>query len=334
MRMTIRHAPHPADRIVAAFNLAALAGWIPLLAEPTARRLAAVHALIALAFALFGVLPRRVRRSTRPRPILGPGDPRVERVLAVMRDAYPLLAVCLAWRELGVRHAFLHGAEQNALVAGFDAWLVSPAFGDHANLLWAPAMPALSEAMQAVYFAFLPLAVLLVARLLMMDDAARRREGIVRLTLTFLGCFACYLLLPTDGPRATMPRFTLGIDHGFFFRLNDAVRAAGDSLGTAFPSSHVAGSATLAWIAWRCCGRRMAWVYSLVAALIALAVVYTQNHFVVDALAGIGVTLLLQAIVAPALLHEPEPLARPAALSTPRANAPALAAAGEFLSAL
>lgn len=280
----------PAERVLAAYNLVALAGWLPFVrGGGTPVALVALHAAFAVTFALAGRgRPRAVRPS------------RTAASLAL--DLYPLAAIPLAWRELGVRHGYLHGTEWNALVMAADAWLCAPLLGGHANLRWAPSMPALSEAMHAAYFAFLPLFAALAIAIACTRDRARRREGVLRLALTFFTCFALYTALPTDGPLELFPRFVAGVDGGSFYRLNHGLRAAGDSLGTAFPSSHVAGSITLAWVAWRCLPRAVAWLYTMMAAAIGLAVVYTQNHFVADAIGGVVTALALQARVAPALL--------------------------------
>jgi hypothetical protein len=228
---------------------------------------------------------------------------RALRLAGRARDVYPLLVIVLAWRELGVRHAFVHGTERNALLVAADLALLGPALGGHPNLVWAPAMPALGPFMHAAYFAFTPLLVLVALALACASCPARRREGVLRLALTFLGCFALYTAFPFDGPLVLFPRYTAGIADGWFFRANVALRSAGDSLGTAFPSSHVAGSVTLAWVAARCGPRWAAWALGALAGAVMLAVVYTQNHLVVDAIAGLAVAAALQAVVAPRLLR-------------------------------
>src|SRR5215470_17333939 len=77
--------------------------------------------------------------------------------------------------------------------------------------------------------------------------------------------------------------------------------AAGDAVGTAFPSTHVAGAVTLAWLAWRHCSRAEAWIATVLAAGIGPAAVFTQNHFVIDVVAGAVLGIGLQiALPAPA----------------------------------
>jgi membrane-associated phospholipid phosphatase len=89
--------------------------------------------------------------------------------------------------------------------------------------------------------------------------------------------------------------------HSVFYTLSTAVQQAGDSLGTACPSTHVAGSAAIAFVAWRRFPRAAALACVADAVLIALATVYTQNHYAFDALTGFLVVLVLQCAAIPLL---------------------------------
>jgi membrane-associated phospholipid phosphatase len=120
--------------------------------------------------------------------------------------------------------------------------------------------------------------------------------------VTYLGCFLIYSYFPVVGPRELWPIHQGELTSGFFYQLNLGLRTAGDSLGTAFPSSHTAGAVTFAWIAWRIASPPVAWGMTGLAALIALATIYTQNHFAIDTVAGLLVAGLLQGLVVPSLL--------------------------------
>jgi membrane-associated phospholipid phosphatase len=84
---------------------------------------------------------------------------------------------------------------------------------------------------------------------------------------------------------------------GLVYRLNSWLRASGDSLGTSFPSSHVAGAVALAWSAWRFLSRRAAIVATITATLILFSTVYTRQHFAIDSLAGLVMALGLNLAV-------------------------------------
>ncbi|MCI0689339.1 MAG: phosphatase PAP2 family protein, partial [Sporichthyaceae bacterium] len=117
---------------------------------------------------------------------------------------------------------------------------------------------------------------------------------------------------PVIGPAELMPHYQGELTQGLFYRLTHAARDAGDSLGTAFPSSHAAGAVTAAWLAWRWFGRPVAVLLTVQAGGVLLATVYTQNHYAVDAVAGLVWALGLQAIAVPAILGLFQPASEPA----------------------
>jgi membrane-associated phospholipid phosphatase len=121
-----------------------------------------------------------------------------------------------------------------------------------------------------------------------------------RLLTTYIGCYLVYLTMPVLGPRESAV-VALGVPDGFFAAISEAIRARGDSLGTAFPSSHAAGAVTVAVIA-------IVWLRPWIAALLSaqaiavvMATVYTGNHYGIDAAAGTGLALALQVAVVPRL---------------------------------
>ena len=77
--------------------------------------------------------------------------------------------------------------------------------------------------------------------------------------------------------------------------------AAGDSPGTAFPSSHVAGALTVAWFGCLWLGRAGAALLCVLATLVTVGTVYTGNHFAIDSLAGLLWGAGAQALIVPAL---------------------------------
>jgi membrane-associated phospholipid phosphatase len=200
------------------------------------------------------------------------------------------------------------GETYDAVVARIDLAV----FGRHLNLLWMPGMPQvwLSELMHMVYFAYYPMIFLPP---LLVAIAGRRhafQDITFRLMTTYVGCYLIYLVFPVVGPAELMPHYAGPLTEGMFFQLTTAARDGGDSLGTAFPSSHSAGAVTAAFIAWRWFRPAAAWAVSLQAGGVLLATVYTQNHFAIDAVAGLAAAILLQVFGVPALRRLAQPLRR------------------------
>ena len=69
--------------------------------------------------------------------------------------------------------------------------------------------------------------------------------------------------LPTIGPAVMGLATPDSISRGLIYRLDHFIEKNGDSLGTAFPSSHVAAGITFTWVAWRLDRKRHAFVAAL-----------------------------------------------------------------------
>jgi membrane-associated phospholipid phosphatase len=215
-----------------------------------------------------------------------------------LHDVYPLLLMLAFWTELGFLRPF-HGPTHDAWVTALDLAV----FRVHLNVVWMPRMPWLwfSELMHLSYYAYYiiiigpPLALLLTGR------REAMRYVVLRLMVTYLGCYTLYLMFPVDGPGHTMVHYQGAPNTGFFYHLVHEAGDFGDSMGTAFPSSHVAGALTAAWAGWRWFSRPVAILLALEAAGVVVATVYTQNHYAIDVLAGILWAVLLQLTVVPAL---------------------------------
>ncbi|HEX2638505.1 MAG TPA: phosphatase PAP2 family protein [Gemmatimonadales bacterium] len=270
----------PADTLVSAYNVVLLAVWIRLAdAAWYAPWIAGAHGAGAL-------LPL----------VLGRGRARAG--IGLLREIYPLLCLIGFWTELGAVQALAPGTTYDGSIAMLDLAL----FGRHLNLVWMPAMPypVFSELMHFFYFTYYPLIFLPPIAMWAAGRAAELRDMTLRLMVTYLACYLVYLAFPVIGPAELLPHYQGPLTDGLFYGLTHAARAAGDSLGTAFPSSHVAGATTVAVMAWRWLSRPVAVLVTIQALGVFLATVYTQNHYPVDAIAGLLAALGLQLVIVPA----------------------------------
>jgi len=279
----------PVDWVVAFYNVTLIGVWLPRAGESAvARWMIAVH---AAGLGLLWLLAR---------------GPSLEwRLTRALREVYPILWLLVFWRELGLHCGLVGSAPNDAYVARLDQAL----FGANWSAVWAPAMPTgwLSELMQGVYFAYYVACPLVLLHLLLARGRDTARETTLRMVLVYTGAYLVYAIAPTVGPMAMaeFPRFAGPAASGLFRRLNDWLQATGDAAGTAFPSTHVAGAVTLAWLAWRHYSQRLAWLLSALALLIAPATVYTQNHFLLDAVGGALLAWWCQSWLVPFLTRSP-----------------------------
>jgi membrane-associated phospholipid phosphatase len=277
----------PVDLLVALYNLVLLLVWhaIPGVIWYAPWLMAAHAAALSLPW-LFDRWEQSPSRS---------------RLIFALREIYPLLLLLAFWTELGLLQAAAPGEAHDAVVARLDLAL----FGRHLNLIWMPAMPQLgvSELLHFCYFVYYPLIFVPPSVAGLSGRHAALRDMTLRLMVTYLGCYLVYLAFPVIGPAELMPHYKGGLTQGLFYRLTHAARDAGDSLGTAFPSSHAAGAVTSALLAWRWFPRWVAGPLIVQTLGVVVATVYTQNHYAVDALAGVVWALALQASAVPALVR-------------------------------
>lgn len=273
---------YPVDWIVASYNAILAIIWLAL-----ASRAVGVLAL-ALVHAAAAGLPWLLRSL-----------PRVPPQARALRDGYPLIGIALFWAELGPLQALRSVGSGDLLVRRLDLAL----FGVHWHEIWMSVMPGrwVSEVMHFAYFLYYLLLLIPPLAIGIRCGLQGFRSAVLALTITYLSCFLFYLVLPVYGPRALGAAPLAAAPDGPFHSLVELARASGDSPGTAFPSSHVAGAATIAWLGWRWLSRR--WFVTLVLAAlgVTLSTVYTRNHYAVDAVAGFLWIVPLQGAIVPAL---------------------------------
>jgi membrane-associated phospholipid phosphatase len=276
-----RSRPLPVDVLVAAYNVVLAVVWLGLIGRTPHALLVAVGHLLAarLPWVLRRIQPRGWVRA--------------------LREGYPLLGLAIFWGELGVVQRLRALPPHDEAIRALDLTL----FRGHWSDVWMTRMPypALQEIMFFSYFLYYLLLIVPPFAIGFAGGWKAFRSVVLAVMLTYLTCFLFYLVFPVYGPRAMTAAMSPSASEGFFQLLVERARASGDSLGTAFPSSHVAGAMTMAWLGWRWLGRRWGLLLAAAALAVALATVYTRNHYVVDAVAGALWVLPLQLWVMPRL---------------------------------
>jgi membrane-associated phospholipid phosphatase len=109
---------------------------------------------------------------------------------------------------------------------------------------------------------------------------------------TYYFCYLWYIFFPVTGPYWQFQPFPNAAAEGWFFpELTNRIVAGGSSRGSAFPSSHIAASVAVLGMA----GRYLKPVYRLLfipVILLCIGTVYGGFHYLIDAVAGLGVGLL------------------------------------------
>lgn len=206
----------------------------------------------------------------------------------------PWVLWLLAWSEIGRLYEAASPVYFDQLVADWDLSFFGLHWNEHLPGLWAGSV--WREFMTGVYLSYY----LLILGPPLLLIWRRRHTCFLKhtagLMLTYLGCFTIYLILPVQGPRdmALAGGGLAAADFvGFFPKIMDAIFRSGDSLGTAFPSSHCAGATAAALLCQLHFHGRAKVLCLLWAALIIVSTVHTNNHYAIDAVAGISLAALV-----------------------------------------
>jgi PAP2 superfamily len=281
-------AIRPIDRLMAAYNAALALFWAVLL--PGMLPLHVWPLTLVAAHAAAACLPLLIRRL--------PERPSI--VTRLLREAYPLLWLPALWVELDPAIFFAHASSFDAAIMSLDLAV----FGVHLDGTWMPAMPQVwfSELMHFAYWAYLPLIFLPPIVMAIRRRADAFQDITLRLLTAYVICYTIYLVFPTVGPQEFGIRYAGGpLTDGFFYGLVQTAHETGNVVGAAFPSSHVVGAVTIAWLGWRWFSPLIATLMSIEAFGVILSTVYTQNHYAVDSVAGLATALVIQAWVVPAV---------------------------------
>jgi membrane-associated phospholipid phosphatase len=128
-------------------------------------------------------------------------------------------------------------------------------------------------------------------------------------SFVFYVCYLIYIFLPVIGPRIiysniaafTPPPealpveawvFPASVQSGPFFQIMAFIYEHLESIGAAFPSSHVAIALVTVYFSFRYLPK-IRWVHLVVALLLCLSTVYCRYHYAVDVVAGALTAALL-----------------------------------------
>jgi membrane-associated phospholipid phosphatase len=268
-----------ADSITAGYNAILVLVWSRHLHAGT------VAWTVALAHAAGTTLPWLLRRV----PASG------SRGMRILATVYPIVLVAAFWPELDLLRAFAP-RNYDALVAGWDRAL----FGAHWHITWPTAVTArwMTETIHFSYFLYYGVIIVPLLALVLQHRDRELREATTQLAVVFFSCYLVFIFFPVDGPQHYQAAGPVIAPEGLFPTLVGMVRESGGSLGASFPSSHVAIAVTAAIVGWRYFPTWVGVVLSLEAVGVSVATFFTQNHYAVDAVAGVAWAALAAVAVA------------------------------------
>jgi membrane-associated phospholipid phosphatase len=210
---------------------------------------------------------------------------------------YPFVIWGLAWIEIGWLYNLTQPVVHDGSISAIDLAM----FGTHLNEDLAVLAPwgHVRNLMGFSYLSYYLLILGPIALLALRKRARQLEYHTLVLMGTYLACFVVYLVMPVVGPRdiADAAGSAAPVVGGLFGPVMQALFAAGDSLGTAFPSSHCAASVASAILVRRHFGAAAGGWAGLWAGFIVVSTVYTNNHYFIDAVAGVALAFITQKVL-------------------------------------
>ena len=220
------------------------------------------------------------------RPGLGP-------VGRTIREIYPLLLLPALYSELDILNS-VPLAVHDPLVRQWELLL----FGGQISRDWWQTAPSRfwSTVLHSAYLSYYLIISTPALYFAWRGDLQAVRRFVLVVIATFVICYLAFIFFPVAGPYYEFARPAAWFTDNLPARLTYEALAGGSSYGAAFPSSHVAAALAASLAAWRS-SRRLGLILLIPTLLLTVGVVYCQMHYGVDAIAGLGVGVLVTSMV-------------------------------------
>lgn len=203
---------------------------------------------------------------------------------------FPILCVLVIFDSLEWLVHYVNPDDIDPILIRLD-YLI---FNNHPTIILERIMsPLLTDILQIAYstYYFIPISLGVV---LLLNN---QREEFNRTLFLILFCFYLsylgYILMPALGPRFTISHLQTTELQGLFIAepLQKLLNKLEGIKRDAFPSGHTAVAVTVLYLAYRF-KKRFFWILLPIVAALIFSTVYCRYHYVVDIIAGFGLTLL------------------------------------------
>ena len=216
-----------------------------------------------------------------------------QRVGQVLHDLYPLILIPALYTELAFLNVGL-GLDtvwaHDAIVQGWEEAL----FGGQVSYTWIRNNPSVfwSGLLHVAYVTYYPIVYLGPILLLARGNRQGARNVLFATMVAYLICYTVFIVFPVAGPNWVFDHPTGPVRDVWSARMVYGLLGTGSSVGTAFPSSHVAATFAAVFANWRE-WRTLAVIFLVPASFMAVATVYCQMHYAVDALVGLALAVVV-----------------------------------------
>jgi hypothetical protein len=210
------------------------------------------------------------------------------------RLLYPVIATPLYYKELAVLTPTFHTTTLfDSIVQSWEIGVFGSQISQEA-INWLPWF-WLSEFMQLGYLTYYFVIPFLAIAAWRATGVAGFHRFSVTVTLAFIVCYLWFVAFPVAGPRYWFGALEGPLTDGSFGTFTRNMLAAASSKGTAFPSSHVAGTVA-AWFAAGLEDERPFFFAAVPVLALTIGTVWGGYHYAIDAAAGVLIAVAATAI--------------------------------------
>ncbi|MFC1572172.1 phosphatase PAP2 family protein [Candidatus Eisenbacteria bacterium] len=206
----------------------------------------------------------------------------------VVRAWYPVLVLIYFYQTVQYLNRLVTSAYFDEQIVALEQAL----FGGQPsqNMLTTLPFRLLSEFLHFSYFVYIPMFAAVALFIYLRRKKEEFRVFTTSVLTTFFLCYTVFTIFPVQGPFHHFGPIDPKITGAVFANAVHWMLSGASSLGSAFPSSHVA-AATCIWMVSRRSLGRLSWIVMVIAFGILLGTVYGGFHYAIDAIVGLIIGL-------------------------------------------
>jgi membrane-associated phospholipid phosphatase len=213
------------------------------------------------------------------------------RFMRILYDLiFPTICVLAVFDSLEWVVHYVNPEDIDPLLMKLDYFI----FGNHPTVILESIMnPFLTDILQIAYSTYYLIPISFGIILLKNKQGEAFDKSIFLILLCFYLSYLGYILFPALGPRFYLSNIQTTELQGFFAAepIQDLLNRLEGIKRDAFPSGHTGIALTVFYLAWGF-SRRFFWIALPVVSALIFSTVYCRYHYVVDVIAGFGLTLL------------------------------------------
>jgi len=203
---------------------------------------------------------------------------------------FPVLSVLVLFDSLGWLVHYINPVDIDPLLIKLDYAI----FGNHPTIMLESILnPFLTDILQIAYSTYYFLPVVLGIMLIKNNQKEEFNRSLFLILFCFYLSYVGYIIWPAIGPRFTLENVQTQKLQGFLIAepMQNLLNKLEGVKRDAFPSGHTGIALTVLYLSFRY-NKKLFVIYLPIVALLIFSTVYCRYHYVVDVIAGFGLTAI------------------------------------------